>query len=424
MKRKISFSVCLILMLIAAFVSFQLTYTYLTDKYEGTVYGFRKWSDINSRFDDIEAITDDVSDTKWQDIYSVLAEADSYVRSGYVKDIDDDYLLDYVLAGYMYGINDKYSSYMPKSEYDAFVLSSQQGSMVGIGVRISYDNTIGGMYITSVIPGSPSEAAGITAGDVIIGVDGKSVSEIGYYSAYNIIKEGKEGEAVTLSIATAVSGYTETKNYIVNREIVKTETVLTRMLTNDIAYVNILSFDSTTGEEFSQKMDALIADGALRFIFDVRNNPGGSVDGVSEVLDYLLPEGPIIRCISKNGEEFVIESDEKDLIAPMVVIVNENTASGGELFTAALRDYDKATVIGTTTYGKGTMQTVIPLSNGGAIRFSTQMYNPPYGENYEGIGIVPDKTVELSPEASANFYKLTDEEDTQLMSALDEVRNK
>ena len=90
MKRKISFSVCLILMLIAAFVSFQLTYTYLTDKYEGTVYGFRKWSDINSRFDDIEAITDDVSDTKWQDIYSVLAEADSYVRSGYVNDIDDD----------------------------------------------------------------------------------------------------------------------------------------------------------------------------------------------------------------------------------------------------------------------------------------------------------------------------------------------
>ena len=120
----------------------------------------------------------------------------------------------------------------------------------------------------------------------------------------------------------------------------------------------------------------------------------------------------------------MISSDAKNLDAPMVVLVNENTASAGELFTAALRDYNKASIIGTKTYGKGSMQSVIPLSNGGAIKLSSEMYYPPYGENYDGVGIVPDKTVELSAEAQANFYKLTDEEDIQLMSALDEIQSK
>ena len=208
-----------------------------------------------------------------------------------------------------------------------------------------------------------------------------------------------------------------------SRAVVKTQTVTTRMLDADTAYVRIIEFDIPTTEEFTTAMDALIADGAKRFVFDVRNNPGGNVTAVCGVLDYLLPEGPIIRTYTGSGEENTVNSDAKCLDAPMAVLINGNTASGGELFTAALRDYNKATVIGTTSFGKGTMQTVVPLSNGGALKISTEMYNPPYGENYEGVGITPDKTVELSEEALANFYRLTDEEDVQLMAALDEVRN-
>lgn len=422
-KRRISLSMCLVLMLIAAFISFQITYTHLTDQYESTIYGFNKWSAVNSSLDNIEETVGDSTTSKWQNVYTTLAEADSYVRAHYVGDIDEEELLDYVMTGYFYGTGDKYAAYMPPSEYEAFTKSAE-GSMVGIGVRIAYDNTLGGIYVTSVIPDSPAEKAGLMPGDVITHVEGNSVEEYGYYNCYNLIKSGKENEPVSFVVATKAANYTDRIPVTVIRAAVKTETVLSRMLDDKIAYVQILEFNTATPDEFTTTMDALLAQGAERFIFDVRNNPGGNVDGVCGVLDYLLPEGPIIRCISKNGDEQVIQSDAKELVAPMAVLINGNTASGGELFTAALRDYNKATILGTTSYGKGTMQTVIPLSNGGGIKFSTQMYNPPYGENYEGVGITPDKTVELSDDALSHYYRMTDEEDTQLQAAIDDVKNR
>lgn len=423
-KRRITPAVCVVLMLISAFISFQITYTHLTGKYESTIYGFNKWSDFTSNLDDIEDIAGDGTGTKWQEVYKILAETDAVARASYVNDIDDSKLLEWVMTGYVHGLEDKYAAYMTRSEYEAYMLSSKQGAMVGIGVRITYDNTLGGIYITSVMLGSPAEKAGIKPGDVIVGVDGKDVNEEGYYNSYNKIKQGKEGEPVVLTVALAVSDYTEFSEISVVRSTMETDTVSSRMIEKDVAYVSILEFDSTTGDEFKKEMDARIAEGAKKFVFDVRNNPGGNVYGVSTVLDYLLPEGPIIRTVSKSGQEGVLSSDAKCVKAPMVVLVNGNTASGGELFTAALRDYKMATVIGTKTYGKGTMQSIIPLSDGSAIKLSTQMYNPPYGENYEGKGIVPDKTVELSAEAAANFYRISDQEDAQLMSALDELRNK
>ncbi len=422
-KRRISPSVCLVLMIIAAFVSFQITYSFLTNRYESTIYGFNKWSQVNSSLDDIEKIVGEDSDGKWQRIYTTLAEVDRYTRAGYVGTLNEEDLLTHTLDGYVYGTGDKYAAYMPPSEYEAFTKSSVEGSIVGIGVRIAYDNTFGGIYITAVVPDSPAEAAGLAAGDVIVAVEGNNVSEFGYYQAYNLIKSGAEGENCNLTVVTKSSDYTDHVDVTLSRAIVKTKTVTTRMLDADTAYVQIIEFDIPTTEEFTTAMDALIADGAKRFVFDVRNNPGGNVTAVCGVLDYLLPEGPIIRTYTGSGEENTVNSDAKCLDAPMAVLINGNTASGGELFTAALRDYNKATVIGTTSFGKGTMQTVVPLSNGGALKISTEMYNPPYGENYEGVGITPDKTVELSEEALANFYRLTDEEDVQLMAALDEVRN-
>ncbi len=422
--RKISLSVCIVLMLISAFVTFQITYSFMTNKYESTIYSFNKWSDINSSLDNIEAVAGEQSGTEWQNVYTVLSEADSYVRSMFIGDIDEKNLLDFVMTGYMIGTGDKYCAYMSADEYEAFELSSQQGSQLGIGIRIAYDNTLGGIYVTSVIPDSPAQRAGIVPGDLIVRVEGKDVSDFGYYNSYNLIKDSAEDHPISLDVATGASNYTEFKNLSILKEIVKTESVEIRMIEDDIAYVKIIEFDSTTPEQFVSKMDGIIADGAKSFVFDVRNNPGGNVYGVAGVLDYILPEGPIIRSTTKKGEESVINSDAKSLDAPMIVLVNENTASGGELFTAALRDYDKATVIGTTTFGKGTMQTVLPLSNGGGIKVSTQLYSPPYGDNYEGIGVVPDKVVELSEEAAQNFYKLTDEQDSQLQSAIDELKGK
>ncbi len=423
MKRKVSVGACIILMIMSAFVAVQITSSYMTNKYESVVYGYSKWSDINSDLDTIEAIAGNDAGTNWQNVYTDLSEVDAYVRTNYVGDIDEENLRDFVLAGYLYGTGDKYAAYMPEEEYKAYT-ESFEGSIVGVGIRITDDVTTGGMYVTSVVPEGPAEKAGIITGDIIVAVDGNLISEYGYYNAYNLIREGKENEPVMLQVLTSASQYTESKDYTLVRSKVQTDTVITRMIHDDIGYVNILSFDMTTGNEFKNAMDALAKDGAKKYIFDVRNNPGGTIVGVRDVLDYLLPEGPVIRCFTKNGEETAEYSDAKELAAPMVVITNGNTASGGELFTAALRDYEKATVIGTTTYGKGTVQTIFPISNGGGVKLSVMMYNPPISDNYEGVGIVPDKTVELSNEAMANFYRLTDEEDTQLQAAIDEIINK
>jgi len=423
MKRKISVSACIVLMLMASFVSIQITSSYMTNKYESVVYGYSKWSDINSDFDTIEKVAGNDAGTNWQNVYSDLSEVDAYVRTNYIGDIDDDNLRDYVIAGYLYGLEDKYAAYIPEEEYKAYT-ESFEGSMVGVGIRVTDDGASGGMYVTSVVPEGPAEKAGILTGDIVVAVDGNNISEFGYYNAYNLIKQGKENDPVVLTVATVVSNYEQTKEYTLVRTKVDTDTVLTRMLTDEIAYVNILNFDMTTGKEFKKEMDDLAKKGAEKYIFDVRNNPGGTTGGVKEVLDYLLPEGPIIRCFTKDGEQSVEYSDAKELVAPMIVLVNENTASGGELFTAALRDYEKATVIGTKTYGKGTVQTVIPISSGGGIKLSVMMYNPPKSDNYEGVGIEPDKTVYLSEEAKAKFYRLKDSEDDQLQAALDDILNK
>ena len=155
-------------------------------------------------------------------------------------------------------------------------------------------------------------------------------------------------------------------------------------------------------------------------IFDVRNNPGGELGGIVNTLDFLLPEGPIVHIVDKNGEEQKTYTSDADCIdIPMAVLVNGNTASAAELFTSALQDYKKAVIVGTKTYGKGTVQSIITLPDGSGLSLSTSMYNPPFSENYEGKGITPDLTVELNEEAAAmNLYKLPDNMDNQLLAAI------
>ncbi len=420
MKKKISLSACLILLVAAAFVSFQITYVTVSNKYEKEIYGLNKWQNLNSKLDGIEnaASIKDSGNESWKDLYTSLAETDNYVRNYYIGKINEQDLEDYLLSGYIYGIGDKYASYMNKKEYEAYIMSTKTGSMVGIGVRIIYDNTLGGIYITSVMPDSSAQEAGILPGDVIITVEGDKVSDLGYYNSYNLIKDGKEGESVNVEVATASSDYSEIKKISLQRRVVKKDTVQSHMLSDNVAYVNILEFDETTSDEFVSQMKELQKSGAKKYIFDVRNNPGGNVVGVKGVLDYLLPEGPIIKYYSNDGNIQTLNSDANEIVAPMIVLINGNTASGGELFAAALRDYQKATLVGTKTYGKGTMQTIIPLSNGGGIKLSTQMYDPPYGENYEGKGIEPDIKSELVLPEDGNFYKLTEDQDSQLQEAI------
>ncbi len=197
--------------------------------------------------------------------------------------------------------------------------------------------------------------------------------------------------------------------------------MFSRVVGDNIGYIQIEAFNETTYREFELAIDELTGKGVRGLIFDVRNNPGGDVNTLCNMLDLLLPEGPIMHMYDHDGNEELpaISSDASEIDLPMAVLVNGDSASASELFAAALRDYDKAKLVGTKTYGKATMQSVIPLSDGSAVSISVSAIKPPYGDSYEGIGITPDFVVDLPDEVKQNYAVMTDEQDAQLQRALE-----
>lgn len=392
--------VLVILFVMTVLVTWQITYT-----------SVRK--DMNAQY---AAMLESLSASN--DVSRTVYKADSILRGKYIGEIDENKLADETLAGYVNGLGDKYAYYMDAETYAEYLLENREGVKTGIGVSVVYDNKAGGLYLIGVYENTPAENAGLQPGEVITHVDGQSVVAIGYSLAVERITDGEAGSSLTLTVR-AVEGAERTVH--LTREEIKLVTVTYRMVSKDTGLIRISEFTSQTPEEFKTAIEKLSVEGAERFVFDVRNNPGGSLDGVSKTLDFLLPEGDIIIINEKDGTRRTLRSDFTQFNAPMAVLVNKNTASAAELFTAALRDYDKAPSVGERTYGKGSMQEIVPMPGGGAASVSVSTYLPPCGISYDGEGIKPDYTVELSEEASANFYRMSDEEDTQLQKALELV---
>jgi carboxyl-terminal processing protease len=221
---------------------------------------------------------------------------------------------------------------------------------------------------------------------------------------------------------TVATDSEEVKEYRIKRAKITEKNVLPRVSTLDktVGIIKVTSFNTTTAEQFKKAVEELIGKGCDKFVFDMRGNPGGELNAVVNTLDYLLPEGPVIRIFDANGKQVDEKKSNAECINyPMSVIVNGGTASAAELFTSALMDYNKATVVGEITYGKGSMQTTLPLTDGEALKITYRLYKPPYSEGYDGVGITPDVVVSLSEEAAKkNIFKLTDEEDDQLLAAI------
>lgn len=400
MSRKISLPAAIVLILLAALLSFQITYVSMLTKYQSEVQSL----------------------AASQSAYDKLNYVDALYRAHYVGDIDEEQLSDYLIRGYIAGAGDKYASYMTADEFSAYMEESS-GEMVGIGVHIIYNGDMGALEVISVMRDSPALEAGVEPGDLIIAVEGEAVSELGYYPAVDKML----GDLGTVAKFTVRRGenYEQIKEFSIIRQKVTDTTVESRVIGGDIGVIRISQFAENTGDSIRTAIADLTAKGAKSLIFDVRYNPGGALTGIVDTLDQLLPEGPIIRIVDREGNEEAINSDAACISMPMAVLVNEGTASAAELFTSALQDYKLATVIGTTTYGKGTMQTVVSLPDGSGITISYRMYNPPFSDNYEGIGVVPDIELPLDETlAEKNFYKITDEEDNQLQAAIKAVRGK
>lgn len=385
------------------------------------------------------------------DLVSMLETLSAVFEAYSITGYDGENMMNAVLKAYVRASGDKYAEYYTPEEYSA-MLSDNTGKSQGIGINIIESSIVsnGTEFVTikviNVTKGSPAEEAGVQVNDQIayvgLGEDKKLVDSYGYLAAVNALQGEAGTEAKFVVLRDNGNGGYEEKEFTILRKEFTSTAIFDRVCSFDssIGIVKIDSFDLTTPIAFKEAVVSLQNSGCTKFVFDVRYNPGGDLKSIEAVLSYFLNEGDtIIKMVDKNGTEAVstvkpvtydgdyascnVSAEDIGIFRNLnfVVLCNGNTASAAELFTAALRDYDLGTIVGTTTYGKGSVQSIIALRGGlsGAVKLTTRMYYPPCNVSYEGIGIAPDVTVELSEEAQKyNVYDLPDSIDNQLTEAV------
>ena len=434
MQRKVSLWVSVLILVAAVLLSSF-----------GSIMTYRTWGETNSGeapADILPSDTQQGSDTTDDNgnesaakgeideaaIARGIAELRTYIDKYYIGEVDPDEVKDLTLTGFVAGIGDKYGGYYNPEAY-AELQNDLTGDMQGIGVSVIFNADRQAIEVIDVFPDSPAMEAGVEVGDLIVycGEDLESVASLGYEAAIGKLR-GKAGTTAKF-VAYRGENYTEEVEFEIERAQIVEQSVRYRVYGPDdsVGVIKITSFNTATVEQFENALKELRNSGVEKLVFDVRNNPGGELQSICRILDILVPEGPVIRTREKGGDEpvTVYTSDKNELDMPMAVITNGATASAAELFTSALRDYEKAVVVGENTYGKGSMQSMFPLKNGGCIKLTSALYYPPFSDNYDGVGIKPDVEVSLSEEASKkSIYKLTDEEDDQLTAAVKALADK
>lgn len=338
-----------------------------------------------------------------------LMELERYVDENFYKSPDREIAMDGALKGYVAGLGDPYSSYLTEDEYKSWQ-TMESGTMVGIGVTVQQHEI--GLHVVEVTEGYPAYVSGIHKGDIITEVEGEKVTDIGYDETIARIK-GEEGTEVTIS----VDRNGEKQEFTVMRSEIEMVTASGKMLDEKIGYIRISAFRENTDEQFSKVLDNLLNEGANGLIFDVRSNGGGLLTSLQAILDPLLPEGNIAIATYGNGDvRTIVQSDANEIDIPMAVLVNGSTASAAELFAASLSDWDKAFLVGETTFGKGIMQSTESAA-GGAITLTVATYQTVRGECYHGVGITPDYEVTPVEDYEPDFKEPDASEDAQLRIA-------
>lgn len=342
-----------------------------------------------------------------------LREIDRLVAGRYVGAFDEQAVADYAAVGYMTGLGDKWSSYIPADQYAAYKLSSQgKGCGIGVTVISGTDN----IRVNLVYDDSPAAQAGIEKGEYIVGAEGLTVAADGADAVLDAIA-GEAGTEVTVSVADALDG--AARELTMERAVVTQKMAWGEMLDDTTGYLRIENFHDGSAEQFQTVLDNLLADGAQKLVIDVRHNGGGRVKEMSEMLDPLLPEGTIMTLRTKSGSETVYESDADMIDLPIAVLIDEQSISAAEFFAAALQEYGRATLVGTHTTGKGRAQQTFELSDGSAVNLSVEEYFTPKGNSLADVGIAPDIEVALTDAQAADFYFLSPQDDPQLQKAVE-----
>lgn len=350
--------------------------------------------------------------------YSKLLELQTLIDEKFIGDVDWKAAEDYAAAGMVEGLGDRWSYYMSAENYENY-LEQMSNSYVGVGITVS-EHEEGYLNILEVTKGGPAESAGVEAGGVIIRVDDQDLSGVGINGATDLIK-GKKGTEVTLTIryGDEEHAYTMTRSYF------EVTVAWGQMLEDNIGMVTIENFDGRCADETIAAIESLLDQGAEKLIFDVRNNPGGYKDELCEILDYLLPKGPLFHSEYYDGTTQVDNSDAKCLQLPMAVLINSESISAAEFFAAAMSEYEAATLVGEQTIGKGYFQNVFKLSDGSAVGLSVGKYTTPKGVSLTDVGITPDVCVEVDEELFWQIYygNVDAMEDPQVQAALEVLKN-
>ncbi len=355
------------------------------------------------------------------DVWERAKVVEGYIDHYYWKDdTSDKKISEYAAKGMVNALGDKYSAYFTSEEYEE-TMSSVNGDYAGIGATVRIDAKTKQKIIAEVQKGRPAEKAGLKAGDEIKKVNGKDVSDMSLSDTVGMIK-GKEGKKSVLSISRMENGVTVSKDITVVCEKIVNQSIQSKMLADSIGYIKISVFDNESVKQFQDAIAGLEKKGQKGMIIDVRDNGGGSLSAVVDMLDELLPKGKLITEKSKYKGEAVYEStDEKHFDKPIVVLINGSSASASEVFAGTLQDRGKATLVGVKSYGKGIVQTIFSLESscGGGIKLTTGEYLLPSGRSIHEVGLTPD--VEEKYTGDADNYN--EKDDNQLSKAVEVLKN-
>lgn len=343
------------------------------------------------------------------DVENKLNALDAVLDNFYFGDVDKEKAKDAIYKSYLASYGDVYTVYYTPEEYKS-IMESTSGKFCGIGA-VCQKSEEGGILVVDPYEDAPAYKAGVRKGDRIVKVDGNDVSSMDLSPAVALIK-GDEGSTVELEIVR--NGQTMTFKVI--RAVVDIKTVEYEMLEDNIGYIQVSQFDDVTTKQFKTALTALREDGMKGLVIDIRSNPGGVLDVVVDMVDEIISTGTVVYTEDKEGNQRRYNADntgEFDL--PLAVLVNGDSASASEIFAGAIQDYDKGEIIGTKTFGKGIVQTIQPLSDGSAIKYTISKYFTGKGQDVHGNGITPDQIVELPDDAQT---------DLQLEAAVKYIKSK
>ena len=348
-----------------------------------------------------------VTDMDYRDKLELIL---NYLNLYSLEDIEEDSLGDIIGKGLMENIGDKYAQYYTAQEFDQLI-DDMNGSYAGIGVQIVM-NDDGLIEVYRVFAGSPAEEAGVQIKDCIVEANG--VRDFADMDSLVSIVRGEEGTTVDIVVLRDEEEIPMT----IERRAIVSDSVYSMMLYDTIGYIAIYEFNTATVQQFNEALDSLFEQGMTSVVMDLRDNPGGDYDSIVAICDRVLPEGVIVTVEDKLGGMHTENSDATCLDIPIVLLVNENTASAAELFTMALHDYGMAQIVGTRTFGKGVVQSIFRLLDGSGLKFTTEKYYGPAGNWIQDTGIEPDCEVEIPDEAYEDG-RIDVEEDLQLRKALE-----